>query len=73
MLHPLADALLVEYCPTPHAVHALAPERFPVFVIEPAAHSVHDATFDAAEYCPATHFVHLTEPAPAPVSVIEPA
>ena len=45
----------------------------PVFVIEPAAHAVHAATFDAVEYLPAAHAVHLTAPVLVPVSVIEPA
>ena len=44
-----------------------------MFVTEPAAHSVHDATSDAAEYLPAPHAVHVVAPASAPVSVIEPA
>ena len=37
------------YCPAAHAVHVVAPSAEPVFVTEPAAHSVHDATFDAVE------------------------
>ena len=66
-----ADA--TEYLPTAHSVHALAPVRSPVFVIEPFVHAMHADSADSSEYCPATHFVHLTAPASAPVFVIEPA
>ena len=45
----------------------------PVFVIEPAVHSVHDATLEAVEYLPAAHGVHTFAPTLAPLSVIEPA
>ena len=45
----------------------------PVFVIEPAAQSEHDGTFDAFEYLPASHAVQFVAPALAPVSVFEPA
>ena len=47
----------VEYLPTAHPVQILAPALVPVFVIEPAAQSLHDATFDAVEYFPTAHFV----------------
>ena len=63
----------VEYLPTVHAVHIVAPSAEPVFVIEPAAQVVHDATLDASEYVPAPHDVQLAAPVAAPVSVIEPA
>ena len=64
---------LVEYVPSAHAVHALAPALVPVFVIEPAEPTVHDATFDAVEYRPGAHSVHVVAPALTPVFVIEPA
>ena len=63
----------VEYLPTAHPVHVVAPMPVPVFVIEPAVHVVHAATFDAFEYLPAAHAVQLVPLALAPVSVIEPA
>ena len=62
-----------EYCPAAHAVHVVAPSAEPVFVTEPAAHSVHDATLDAAEYLPAPQAVQAVAPGSAPASVIEPA
>ena len=64
---------VVEYVPTAHAVHALAPVMVPVFVMDPAPQSVHDATFDAVEYLPAAHALHVVAPAAVPVLVIEPA
>ena len=63
----------VEYLPTAHAVHVVAPALVPASVIEPAAQPMHDATFDAVEYVPATHASHETAPAAVPVFVIEPA
>ena len=48
-----------EDCPAAHAVHVVAPPADPVFVTEPASHSIHDATFDASEYRPAPHAVHV--------------
>ena len=39
----------------------------------PAAHSEHDATFDAAENFPAAHTVQLTAPVLVPVFVMDPA
>ena len=63
----------VEYLPTPHAVHVVAPLLLPASVIDPAAHAMHESTFDAAEYSPAAHSVHERAPAIVPVSVIEPA
>jgi hypothetical protein len=39
----------------------------------PAAHSEHDATFDAAENFPAAHTVQVVPPVFTPVSVIDPA
>ena len=44
-----------------------------MFVIEPAAHARHAATFDAVEYLPASHGVHLVALVFVPVLVIEPA
>ena len=63
----------VEYLPTAHTVHVVAPVLVPVFVIEPASQSEHDGTFEAFEYLPASHAVHVVAPALAPVSVFEPA
>ena len=63
----------VEYLPTAHAVHVVAPVPAPLSVIEPATHSVHDATLDTIEYAPAAHAVHVLEPVAVPLSVIEPA
>ena len=54
-------------------MHVVAPSAEPVFVIEPATQSVHDATAESFEYLPATHAVHVDAPGRAPVSVIEPA
>ena len=59
--------------PAAHSRHAVAPALVPVFVIDPAAQSTHDATFDAVEYVPGAHAVHVVAPLPVPVSVIEPA
>ena len=59
--------------PTAQAVHVVAPVLAPVFVIEPAAQSKHDATFEAVEYLPPSHFSHLIAPAPVPVFVTDPA
>ena len=63
----------VEYLPTPHGMHVVAPPLLPVSVIDPAAHLVHEATFDAVEYSPAGHSAHELAPTAAPVPVIEPA
>ena len=63
----------VEYLPTAHSVHVVAPVLVPVLVIEPAAQSVHDGTVEAVEYLPAAHAVHVVALAAAPVSVIDPA
>ena len=63
----------VEYLPTAHAVHVVAPALVPVLVIDPSAQSVHEATFEAVEYLPAAHDVHVAAPAEEPVFVIEPA
>ena len=61
----------VESFPAGHESHAVAPASTPVFVIDPAIQSVHDATLDTFENFPATHFVHVVAPASLPV--IEPA
>ena len=63
----------VEYLPTAHAVHVVAPALVPVLVIDPSAQSVHEATFEAVEYLPTSHEVQFVAPAVSPVSVIEPA
>ena len=63
----------VEYFPAPHFVHVVAPVPVPVFVIEPAAQSVHEATLELVEYLPALHGVHAFAPVLVPVSVIDPA
>ena len=39
----------VEYLPTAHAVHVVAPAFLPVLVTEPAAQILHAPTFDAVE------------------------
>ena len=53
-----------------HCVQLLAPVVEPV--IEPAAHSMHDALYDIVEYVPIGHAVHALAPALLPVLVIEP-
>ena len=68
----LRAAGVIEYLPTAHSVHELAPPRDPVFVIDPASQPTHAATFDAVEYLPAIHSVHSVASAAEPVSVIEP-
>ena len=44
----------------------------PASVIEPAAQSMHDGTFDFVEYLPSAHAVHALAPALVPVLVVEP-
>ena len=39
----------IEYFPTAHAVHTVAPLLVPLSVIEPALHGVHDAMADSVE------------------------
>ena len=63
----------VEYLPTAHAVHVVAPVLVPASVIEPAAQSVHVESVDFVEYLPAAHSSHVVAPAPVPILVIEPA
>ena len=63
----------VEYLPTAHAVHVVAPVLVPASVIEPAAQSVHVESVDFFEYLPAAHSSHVVAPALVPVLVIEPA
>ena len=51
----------VENLPAAHAAHELAPALVPVFVIEPAAHTMQSAAFVdplPATYLPAPHAVH---------------
>jgi len=64
---------LVEYWPTLHSPHVLAPEPLPVSVIEPALQAEQASTADAVEYSPATQAMHALAPAALPVSVREPA
>ena len=63
----------IEYLPTAHAIHVVAPVLVPASVIDPAAQSEHDATLDFVEYLPAEHALHVVAPADEPLSVIEPA
>jgi hypothetical protein len=70
-MHPSAAELLVEYLPTPHWVHELAPTM--AFVMDPGPHALHAATLDDSLYRPAVHYVQFLAPVAAPVSVIEPA
>ena len=63
----------VEYLPTAHAVHVVAPALVPASVIEPAAQSIHVKSVDFFEYLPAAHSSHVVAPALVPVLVIEPA
>ena len=62
----------VEYLPTAHAVHVVAPALVPVLVMEPAAQSVHDGTLEAAEYLATAHAAQVVAPAEEPVFVMEP-
>ena len=39
----------IEYFPTAHAVHTVAPLLVPLSVIEPAPHGVHDPMADSVE------------------------
>ena len=55
----LLAAGAVEYLPTLHSAHELAPSFVPVFVTEPAPHSMHAAAFDVVEYLPAGQATHL--------------
>jgi hypothetical protein len=59
--------------PTAHSMQALAPGTLPVLVTEPAAQTMHAATFKPAAYSPAAHAMQVVAPAAAPISVIEPA
>ena len=43
----------VEYRPTLHSLHELAPSLMPVFVIEPASHGSHDVLPVRSAYLPA--------------------
>ena len=54
-------------------VHDIAPDKVPVFVLEPAAQVEHEATFDDNEYKPGVHSVHVDAPGLVPVFVMEPA
>ena len=62
----------VEYLPTAHAVHVVAPALVPASVIDPAAQPMHDGTLDFVEYLPSAHAVHALAPALVPVLVVEP-
>ena len=48
-MHVAARLDAVEYFPTAHNVHVVAPVPAPLSVIEPAAQAVHCATSDAVE------------------------
>ena len=63
----------VEYLPTAHAVHVVAPVPVPTSVIEPAAQSVHVESVDFFEYLPAAQALHAVAAAHEPLLVIEPA
>ena len=63
----------VEYLPTAHIVHAVAPLATPVLVIEPAAQSAHNESVESTENLPAAQSVQLVAPGAVPVFVIEPA
>ena len=54
-------------------LHNIAPDKDPVFVLEPAAQVEHEATFDDNEYKPGVHSVHDVAPALVPVFVLKPA
>ena len=56
----LSAADAVEYLPTLHSMHELAPVLLPVFVTEPASQVVHATAFDTSEYFPAAHAVHAS-------------
>ena len=63
----------VEYLPTAHGVHVIAPSRVPASVIEPAAQSMQFESVELVEYRPAAHSSHVVARAFVPVFVIEPA
>ena len=69
----LATLDAVENFPAGQAVHVTAPVAVPVFVMDPALQSVHDATLDAVEYFPAMQAVHAVAPVPMPLFVMDPA
>jgi hypothetical protein len=48
-MHDVARCDAIEYFPTAHSVHVVAPVPAPLSVIEPAAQAVHCATSDAVE------------------------
>ena len=54
-------------------MHVTAPVAVPVFVIDPAAHTVHASTLDAVEYSPAGQAMQAVPPGAVPVSVLDPA
>ena len=62
----------IEYLPTAHAVHVVAPALVPVLVMEPAVQPIQTPTLDAVEYLPAAHAVQVVAPAEEPVFVMEP-
>ena len=51
----------------------VAPALVPVFVIEPAGHEEHEATFDDNEYKPGVQGEHVDAAGLVPVFVMEPA
>ena len=62
-----------EYLPAGHGVHAVAPPRMPVFVTDPATHTVHAGSVDRDEYCPGRQLAQFVAPVPLAFSVMEPA
>jgi hypothetical protein len=72
LLHSLAVAF-VEYRPTLHSPHVLAPVSLPLSVIEPAAHSLHLSSAELLVYCPGEHAVQADAPTAGPVLVMDPA
>ena len=62
----------IEYLPTAHAVHKVAPAAGPLFVIDPGGHLLHDAMLDAFEYVPGAQAAQETAAGLMPVLVIDP-
>ena len=60
------------YVPAAHGTHVVAPDRAPVFVMDPAAQLAH-AICEKLLNVPATHGVHVEAPEEVNVFVTEPA
>ena len=54
----MAELDAIAYIPAAHSVHALAPARAPVSVIEPAPHAMQLVASAAGWYSPAAHSRH---------------